>query len=162
MNYSFILPKNFRYTGAFMTEKELKKLNRKQLLELLLKQTERADQLSEKLEEALERLSDKTIAEAEAGTLAEAALKLNGIFEAADAAAAQYLKNIKMISKNENILIERMEAKSRKKMNDMLRETERKCAEREKQAQEKVDTLEKRYKELQEQINSLSDCKKID
>ena len=78
-----------------MTEKELKKLNRKQLLELLLKQTERADELQRRLDEAEKRLRDRAIAVSEAGSFADAAIKLNGVFEAAEAAAAQYLENVK-------------------------------------------------------------------
>ena len=78
-----------------MTEKELKKLNRKQLLELLLRQTERADQLESELEEAKKQLEDKRITEMEAGSIAQAALQLNGIFEAAQRAADQYLYNVK-------------------------------------------------------------------
>lgn len=81
-----------------MTEKELKKLNRKQLLELLLMQTARADKLEEKVERLEQRLKDRAILEAEAGSIAEAALRLNSVFEAADAAAAQYLENIKRLS----------------------------------------------------------------
>lgn len=81
-----------------MTEKELKKLNRKQLLELLLMQTDRADKLEEKLARLEQRLRDRAIVESEAGSIAEAALRLNGVFEAADAAAAQYLENIKRLS----------------------------------------------------------------
>ncbi len=138
-----------------MTEKELKKLNRKQLLELLLKQTERADVLQERLDEAEKKLSDKTLAEAEAGSIAEAALKLNGIFEAADAAAAQYLKNIKMLSKNQNLLLERREAKSRSKARAMIAEAEKRCSEREAQCEKKIEEMEKKLLILQDQINKI-------
>lgn len=81
-----------------MTEKELKKLNRKQLLELLLRQTERADQLESELEETKKQLEDRRITEMEAGSIAQAALKLNGVFEAAQAAADQYLENVRSYS----------------------------------------------------------------
>ena len=81
-----------------MTDKELKKLNRKQLLELLLRQTERVDKLEQELAETKQRLEDKRITEMEAGSIAEAALRLNGIFEAAEAAAAQYVDNVKHMS----------------------------------------------------------------
>lgn len=138
-----------------MTEKEIKKLNRKQLLELLLKQTERADMLEKKLNEAEKKLEDKTLAEAEAGSIAEAALKLNGIFEAADAAAAQYLKNIENLSKNQNLLLERREAKSIAKINALLKQTEKKCTMREAEAEQKVRDLEKRANELEEKIAAL-------
>ncbi|MBQ4648228.1 MAG: DNA repair protein [Clostridia bacterium] len=82
-----------------MTEKELKKLNRKQLLELLLVQTSRADRLEAELAEANKMLKRRELLETEAGTMAEAALKINGVFEAVDAAAAQYLQNIMRINK---------------------------------------------------------------
>ena len=82
-----------------MTEKELKKLNRKQLLELLLIQTSRADALESELDSMRQELAKQEIIKTEAGSIAEAALKLNGVFEAAEAAAAQYLVNIKRLNK---------------------------------------------------------------
>jgi len=79
---------------GYMTQKELKKLNRKQLLELLLEQTKRADNLQKELDEARELLKTRDIEKMRAGSIAEAALKLNGVFEAAETAAAQYLENV--------------------------------------------------------------------
>ena len=55
-----------------MTENELKSLSRKQLLELLLLQTQRADRLEAELEEAKRRIRDKKLIESEAGSIAEA------------------------------------------------------------------------------------------
>lgn len=81
-----------------MEQKDLKKLNRKQLLELLLEQTKRADRLEAKLKVAQKMLKDKKISETEAGSIAEAALKLNGVFEAAQAAADQYVENVKTLA----------------------------------------------------------------
>ena len=80
-----------------MPEKELNKLNRKQLLELLLRQTERVEALEQELNETKQKLEDRRITEMEAGSIAEAALKLNKVFEAAEAAAAQYVDNVRML-----------------------------------------------------------------
>lgn len=74
-----------------MTEKELKKLNRYQLLELLIVQTERADKLQAQLERAQERLNDKEIQMTVLGSIAEASLELSGVFTAAQKAADTYL-----------------------------------------------------------------------
>lgn len=74
-----------------MTEKELRKLNRYQLLELLIIQTERADQLQKKLEAAENQLNDQDIRLTVLGSIAEASLQLSGVFEAAQAAADRYL-----------------------------------------------------------------------
>ena len=83
-----------------MTEKDLKKLNRKQLLELLLQQTERAELLEAELELTKKKLADRIIIEKEAGSIADAALSLSGIFEAAQAAADLYLESIKAANAN--------------------------------------------------------------
>ena len=125
-----------------MTEKELKKLSRKQLLELLLRQTERADFLEEKLIRCERELSDKNIKETEAGSIAEAALRLNGIFEAADAAAAQYLENVRRQAGGEDVNIYTPDAK------EMLDKVERECKEREARSEE-------RLKELADEIQRL-------
>ena len=93
-----------------MTEKELKKLSRKQILELLLKQTERADRLEAKLEEAKRKIESKELIQHESGSIAEAALKLNGVFEAAQKSADQYLKNIEFSAKKHSEELEALEA----------------------------------------------------
>lgn len=76
-----------------MTEKELRRLSRAELLEMLLAQTEENRQLKKELQEAEEALENRRIAIEESGTMAEAALRLNGVFEAADRAVQQYLEN---------------------------------------------------------------------
>ena len=78
-----------------MTDKELKKLSRAELLEMLLSQSRENEQLKQQLAEANEKLEAREISVDKAGTLAEAALKLNGVFEAAQAAADQYLDNLR-------------------------------------------------------------------
>lgn len=78
-----------------MTEKELKKLNRYQLLELLMMQTERADQLQHKLEEAERELKQQNIRLSKLGSIADASLQLSGVFEAAQEAADLYLKAVR-------------------------------------------------------------------
>lgn len=78
-----------------MTDKELRRLSRAELLEMLIAQIEENKQLNQKLQEAQAALADRKIVINQAGTLAEAALQLNGVFEAADQAARQYLENIR-------------------------------------------------------------------
>ena len=78
-----------------MTEKDLRKLNRYQLLEMLIMQTERADKLQSKLEEAEKKLNDTEIRMTALGSIAEASLQLSGVFEAAQAAADRYLEAAK-------------------------------------------------------------------
>lgn len=80
-----------------MTDKELKRLNRAQLLELLIMQIEENEKLREKLEKAEEEINRKEIAINNAGSIAQAALALNKVFEAADMAAQQYLESVRQL-----------------------------------------------------------------
>ena len=75
-------------------DKELKRMSRKDLLEILISQMEENERLNAELEELRELVNVRKIVAGSTGTLAEAALKLNGVFEAADAAARQYLENV--------------------------------------------------------------------
>lgn len=74
-----------------MTEKELKKLNRYQLLELLIVQTERADKLQAQLESVEKQLNDQNIEISSLGSIAAASLQLSGVFRAAQDAADRYI-----------------------------------------------------------------------
>ena len=74
-----------------MTEKELKKLNRYQLLELLIVQTERADKLQAKLETAEKHLFNQELKLSSLGSIAEASLQLSGVFQSAQEAADMYV-----------------------------------------------------------------------
>ncbi|MEE1126510.1 MAG: DNA repair protein [Acutalibacteraceae bacterium] len=78
-----------------MTDKELRKLSRSELLEMLLIQSKEVERLKNELEEANRKLEDRRIILQESGSIAEAALKLNDIFEVAQKAANQYLESIK-------------------------------------------------------------------
>ncbi|MGN8766627.1 DNA repair protein [Blautia massiliensis (ex Liu et al. 2021)] len=72
----------------------LKKLSRQDLLEMLIEEEKRVDQLEKELAETKAKLENRKIQIETSGSIAEAALKINGIFEAAQAAANQYLENL--------------------------------------------------------------------
>lgn len=91
-----------------MTERELKKLNRYQLLEMLIIQTERAETLQKELEEAQKQLDSREVEMTVIGSIAEASLQLNGVFEAAQNAADTYIHAVK-----ERIAVMEAEAASR-------------------------------------------------
>jgi hypothetical protein len=92
-------------------ERDLRKLSRKELLELLLVQSRRIDRLEAQLEKANSKLADREIHIAKAGTMAEASLSLNGVFESIDAAGAQYLENLKIAYEREQHNIARLQLK---------------------------------------------------
>lgn len=77
-----------------MTEKEMRRLSRAELLELLLVQTKETERIQKRLERAEAELADRQLQIQKAGNLAQAALEINHVMEAAQAAAQQYLDNI--------------------------------------------------------------------
>ena len=78
-----------------MTDKQLHKLNRYQLLELLIMQTQEVETLREQLAELASRYERQGEHIANLGSLAEASLELSGVFESAQQAADRYLEAAK-------------------------------------------------------------------
>ena len=77
-----------------MTDKQLKRLNRSKLLQMLLEIERENETLRARNEELEAKMRKRELQLAESGSIAEAALKLNGIFEAAQKAADQYVYNV--------------------------------------------------------------------
>lgn len=67
-------------------------------MELLLEERRENERLNALLREANERLGSRQIDLESAGSIAEAALRLNGVFAAAQAAADQYLENVRRLA----------------------------------------------------------------
>lgn len=138
-----------------MTERELKKLNKNQLLELLKEQTERANRLEIEFEEIKRKLKERKIIENNTGSIAEAALKLNGVFEAAQAAADQYLENIERVSAEQDSITKKIEEEARAKAELMLQETEKRCKLREEEEQKKLEEIANQLKQMYDQKKAL-------
>jgi chemotaxis regulatin CheY-phosphate phosphatase CheZ len=96
-----------------MTNKKLQKLNRKELLELMISQGQEIERLQEQLNAANEELARREICAKEAGSIAEAALRLNRIFEDADQAAQQYLDSIQKMVQQEREALSRIQEQER-------------------------------------------------
>lgn len=77
-----------------MDRKELKKLSRLQLMEIMVEQERENTRLRRQVETLEAKLKDRNLRVSKAGSLAQAALSVNGFFEAADAAARQYQENL--------------------------------------------------------------------
>lgn len=80
-----------------VTEKELRKLGRAELLELLLEQAREFEALEQRLNAAEAALQSRQLQLETCGSIAEASLKLNGVFEAAQKAAEQYQQNVERL-----------------------------------------------------------------
>ena len=94
-----------------MAEYNLKKLKRLELVEIIEKLQEDLEQTKKENEELRAQMNTRRMELQEIGSIAEASLKVNKVFEAAQAAADQYLENIRLqqdelAQKSEEILSE--------------------------------------------------------
>ena len=92
-----------------MDNKELRKLSRKELFEILLEQTKRIEELEVKLDRANKELNERNVSISNVGSLAEASLVLSNIFKSADEAASIYLENIKKLTEEESKKLKKKE-----------------------------------------------------
>ena len=81
-----------------MNQKELRKISRKELLELLLEQANRIVDLEKELADAKAKLEDKRIMLNEAGNLAEASLKITDLFQKTMETCKIYSDNIEELN----------------------------------------------------------------
>lgn len=117
-----------------MTQKELRRLSRGELLEMLIEQSEELQALREKYAQAEAALANREITLNEAGSIAEAALRANGFFEAAQASAQQYLDNVQVLTQRQEAECLRLERENREKAGRLLIQTEQRCAQMESEA----------------------------
>ena len=69
---------------------------------MLIDQGEEIEKLKTELEKAQTGLKDREIKLNEAGSIADAAIAINGVFEAAQAASVQYLESVKKLSERQD------------------------------------------------------------
>ncbi len=83
-----------------MADRELRKLSRLELIDLIYQLRQENDELEQRLSETSKHLEEKAIVLKESGSIAEAALALNGVFDTAQRAADQYLLSVKSAHEN--------------------------------------------------------------
>lgn len=103
-----------------MTDRQLRKANRSDLLKLLLEEKKENDRLQQQLSLLQAQLQQRQITIDQSGTLAEAALKLSGIFDAAESACQYYTENIRALSGRQEEICRAMERETKEKCDRML------------------------------------------
>ncbi len=124
-----------------MVEKNLKKLSRADLIELLLEQTCRVEELEKQLQLAKEQLNDKNLRITEAGSIAQASLQVNNVFESAQKAAVQYLENIRTLSEKQEEICAKREAASVEAAKQLILYTREKCRMMEQDTKKRCDEM---------------------
>lgn len=105
-----------------MTDKELRRLKRVDLLELLIAQGRENDRLNAELTEARAQLEERDLILQNAGSIAAASLQINRVFQAAQAAADQYLESIRTMERDTAARCQAMEAETKQACSKLLAE----------------------------------------
>ena len=108
---------------------EIKKLGKKELRERLLAEQAKSAELSEEIEDLRERAEREDEAINEAGTLAEAALALSGIFSAADKAAGKYVDSVKRLNTRLEAVCAARDESSKRQAEETVTEARRRAEE---------------------------------
>lgn len=124
-----------------MTDKELRKLSRGDLMQIMLDQSREIERLQKRLSEAKRALQDRTIKIDQAGSIAEASLQLNGVFEAAQAACKQYTENISTLSQRQEQVCAKRDRESCEAAARLIAEAEQQKAEMERTTKLQCDQM---------------------
>lgn len=136
--------------GKHMNGKELRRLRRKDLLEILYEQTKRIEDLELELDRLNKELSNRKASLKNIGSLAEASLVLSDIFKVADETASIYMSNIYDYMKTEqkNNVKALRELKKKK-----LAEIDKECKKRILAAEKEIEKLNKSNLEVKNSEN---------
>ncbi len=138
-----------------MTDKEIRKLNRLELLELMVTISEENENLRKKMGTLQKQLDEREISLDSAGSIAEASLSLSGVFDAAQDAADRYLENIKEINRSAVKEAERMMADTKKECLEMEQEAKKQVDEKWKSLKKMLDDYIKTHDITKEELKTL-------
>ena len=158
-----------------MTDKELKHLSRIELIDIIYELQKQNEQNAAQIEKLQTALDEKELHIENAGSIAEAAVQISGVLEAAQAAADQYLLSIRAATadmdakaqaaalladakKQSDEMLQSAQSQSERLVQDAQSRAQTLEAEAEKQVSEKWDRFEQRAMELiqaHEELRSL-------
>ena len=105
-----------------MVGKELKKMSRKELVDIIYQMKKNEQQMQEKISDLENELQDKRIRISEAGSIAEAAVNISNVFATAQKTADMYLQEIVCMKEDAEKECARMIEEARKKAENILSE----------------------------------------
>ena len=142
-----------------MTDKELRKLSRMELIDIIYEAQKRYEDCAGENQKLKAALEERNLKIASAGSIAEAALSVNRVFESAQAAADEYLLSLRAANETALRKITDAEEKSRQ----ILAQAEKTASGIVAEAQEKAQTItaqaeqqsEKTWQAFQQKVTEL-------
>ena len=111
-----------------MVGKELKKLSRRELVDIIYQMKKNEQQLHEEIESLQEQLQDKRIRLSVAGSIAEAAVSITNVFSSAQRTADLYLQEILSMKQDTQAQCAAMIAEAEQRAAEIIADSERQCA----------------------------------
>ena len=109
-----------------MTDKELRHLSRAELIDIIYELQMQSNEKDARMQEMQNALDERTLRISKAGSIAEAAISVNGVVEATQAAAEQYLASIRALETESAA----KQAETKQQQEKLLEETNRKAEEK--------------------------------
>lgn len=138
-----------------MTDQELRRLSRADLIDIIYTLQQQKEQAEQQLAQAQAQLQDRHLRLANAGSIAEAALSLNGVFDAAQA-ADQYLQAVRASAAETQAQKEQILADAERQAKEIVDTAERQAAEHWKRFQLQAGQLIQAHAELQEMFKGMA------
>ena len=108
-----------------MTDKEFKRLSRSQLIDIIYQLQLKQNELTADNEKLSKALADKRLRVSKAGNIAEAALEIHNVMQAAQDAATHYLEEIRIMREETEEKCQRLLEKARKDADDIIDQAKR-------------------------------------
>ena len=108
-----------------MTDKEFKRLSRSQLIDIIYQLQLKQEELTADNEKLSKALADKRLRVSKAGNIAEAALEIHNVMQAAQDAAAHYLEEIRIMRNETEEKCRRLLEKAQKDADDIIAQAKR-------------------------------------
>ena len=140
-----------------MTDQELRRLSRADLIDIIYTLQQQKEQAEQQLAQAQAQaqLQDRQLRLANASSIAEAALSLNGVFDAAQA-ADQYLQAVRASAAETQAQKEQILADAERQAKEIVDTAERQAAEHWKRFQLQAGQLIQAHAELQEMFKGMA------
>ncbi len=130
-----------------MTDKEFKRLSRRELIDIIYELQKQNEEKDAQIKRIQSELDDKTIKISNVGSIAEAAISLNNVFETAQSAADQYLESVQKAAEETKAKQEQTKLQQEKLLEEAKKQAEETVSSAKEQAQKILDESEEQAKQ---------------
>jgi hypothetical protein len=140
-----------------MTDKEIRHLSKTELLSIIRDQEQELQQVKKQAEELRLSLDDRRSHIDKCGSIAEASLQMNQVFQSAQAAAEQYLAEIREKRDRADADAQEILAEAGKKAEEQIKSSKEICGKIEEESRNRADAY---WSELQKKLEAFYESRK--